>query len=402
MNPAARGPAGALLASVLVWLFLLPAGGDTTLPAQTPVESIGPAAAPAVASPASPAAPPTTDQDANSPTTAPDTGRGPSLILPEGLLISGRRAKLIKKERDNRWFLVFEEEIESLPEVVAAREIPSSPTKPAVSPAVISSNAVPDKVSATGGQTDPIHYHHPMEVLPGKWLTAMLKVVANQVDMTVDFRVWGEVTTYQNLNYILPTFVATLSLFGKEAPTDAADAQRISPLEAALVRPGPQNNEQDNPADLPDDRQSELPEQLRIMLEKIPRTRPLELPEATTTSGSAAPQTPTDAMVAVKGAKTPPPARRDGQMVIDRVGRIHYDPEAGRWLFSFEADGASLAEPPMILHPCRLLEVMETAVQRANLSIRFRVSGQISIYQGRNYMLLRKVLMVYDLENFTK
>ena len=89
-------------------------------------------------------------------------------------------------------------------------------------------------------------------------------------------------------------------------------------------------------------------------------------------------------------------------MIIDRVGRIHFDPEGLRWMFTFEADGASLAEPPVTLHPCRLLEIMENAVDHSSETLRFRISGQISQYQGRNYMLLRKVLMVYDLGNLVK
>ena len=75
------------------------------------------------------------------------------------------------------------------------------------------------------------------------------------------------------------------------------------------------------------------------------------------------------------------------------------DSQDGRWLFVFEADGASVAEPPVTLHPSQLLEVMEKKVVHTAKAVKFRVSGQITTYRGGTYMLLHKVLMVYDLGN---
>ena len=93
---------------------------------------------------------------------------------------------------------------------------------------------------------------------------------------------------------------------------------------------------------------------------------------------------------------------RDGDMVIDRIGRIMYDSGNLCWLFVFEADGDSLTEPPIALHPSRLLEVMENKAMHSSKRLRFRVSGEITTFRGATYMLLHKVLLVYEPGNLHK
>ena len=330
----------------------------------------------------------------------------PKIVLPEGYPISGRRAKLVKLPDDHRWFLIFDEALQTLmPELDPKND--SKSEKPAVSINKASKTELnaskPDKkVTPTVGEKileseDP--FSHPMEVLPGKWLAAMTKVMGNRVDLTVDLRVWGEATTYHNRNFILPTFVATLSLFGQDAAEKAKATPKINPLEATFGQPKTADTKITKQTQITD--KFTLPKKLRDALISIPRTRPLELDDLKQTHTLSKPAVAKS--IQSEGKKTSKQDDwRDGYMIIDRVGRIHFDPEGMRWLFMFEADGASLAEPPVSLHPCRLLEVMETSVSQSAVSIRFRISGQISQYQGRNYMLLRKVLMVYELGNLNK
>ena len=52
-------------------------------------------------------------------------------------------------------------------------------------------------------------FNRPIEVLPGKVLTAMTKVTGNKVDLSLTFRVWGELTTYRKRNFILPAMAYT-------------------------------------------------------------------------------------------------------------------------------------------------------------------------------------------------
>ena len=358
----------------------------------------------------------------------------PQVILPEGYMIIGRVAKLVKLPDDDRWFLAFEEALadkQKQPQVLSSAIITNNQTDKPHNP---STDLKPSEESARPWSV-------PMEVLPGKWLSAMTKVVNEQMDMSVDFRIWAEVTTYQNRNYVLPRMVATLSLFGRDSVGSPGKKQPKPP--AFILGPTTSQSPAGNPASSPPaDSQdnSLLPEKLRQTLLSIPRSRPLELPGeinhqslATATRENSTLETnkpalefdqnrplkkitssqkiasdKLDQLGAEKTAQILPEARvipsewKDGYMVIDRVGRALYFPGSQLCLFEFEADGASLAEPPVVLLACQLREVVERTIGTTTESIKFRVSGPISRYQGGNYLLLRKVLIVHDLGNLGK
>jgi len=87
-----------------------------------------------------------------------------------------------------------------------------------------------------------------------------------------------------------------------------------------------------------------------------------------------------------------PSGRQD--MVVDRRVRIVPPEEGGHWMARFIADN-TLQEPPMRLLPCWRLEVAEAfRIERARegRTVAFRVSGQVTYYRGRRYLLLRKLL----------
>jgi hypothetical protein len=378
-----------LLASAIYFLpfafYLLPSASlaQTNHPSKLPSQSVNPPRIdPSARNNISPNPKPSDNKDSNlsTPKNVPL-----NIILPEGYPINGRQAKLVKDSIYNRWFLVFNEALLLYAPELAHKNAPKSEKdlEPENNP-----------------------FCHPIEVLPGKWLTAMINPIGDQTDQSIDFRVWGEVTAYQGLlnsyrnrNYILPAYVATLSPFGKDAAEKAKTPKKINPLEAAFGQPKSAEPEIAKQTQILD--KAKIPNKLRDALASIPRTRPLELPDL---KQSHTRPKPTIAIPDKTDDKktSKPNDWRDGYMIIDRVGRIHFDPEGLQWLFTFEADGGSLLEPPLTLHPCRLLEIMENAVERSSESLRFRISGQISQYQGRNYLLLRKVLMVYDLGNLVK
>ena len=334
----------------------------------------------------------------------------PRIVLPEGYPINGRRAKLVKLPDDHRWFLVFDEAIQNLtPELVPKTDQKneksdvSLPKTVKKAPKTDQNLSKPDnnlsRAYAEKNLESDNPFCHPIEVLPGKWLTAMIMHIGNRLDLSVDFRVWGEITTYHNRNYILLTRVDNLDLFGPDAALKAKTTKKINPLESTFGPPKTTESKISKQTQILD--KSSLPKKLRDALMSIPRTRPLELPDVKQIQTHPKPAAAIPISSDVK--KTSKQNNwRDGYMIIDRMGRIHFDPEGLRWLFTLEADGASLSEPPVTLYPCRLLEIMEDAVGRSPDTLRFRISGQINQYQGRNYLLLRKVLMVYDLGNLVK
>ena len=75
-----------------------------------------------------------------------------------------------------------------------------------------------------------------------------------------------------------------------------------------------------------------------------------------------------------------------GTMVLWRHGWMVREP-AGAWSFVFAADATGLSDPPMILLPCRMLEDMERHALRSSQDEPLLVSGRVTRYRGRNYML---------------
>ena len=91
---------------------------------------------------------------------------------------------------------------------------------------------------------------------------------------------------------------------------------------------------------------------------------------------------------------------REGTPIVNRVGRLTL-PGAGRSTsgqaeFTFDADGQALRDPPLIILPNLKLMAMEDAVRGASRDLRFRVSGVVTEYRGRNHVLLEKVTVVQD------
>lgn len=83
--------------------------------------------------------------------------------------------------------------------------------------------------------------------------------------------------------------------------------------------------------------------------------------------------------------------QREGEAVIARVGRVTRSVD-GHWAFAPENDGASVdgadaASPALTLLPCRNLERIETLTERYGSMLHLTLSGRLSVYEGRNYLL---------------
>ncbi|MBN1766541.1 MAG: hypothetical protein JW860_14900 [Sedimentisphaerales bacterium] len=316
------------------------------------------------------------------------------ILLNEGFRIIDRRAKLIRHPEDNRWFLAFEpieptdktkEQAPKTPHITTSAfmtESPDEPPKP----------QLPEDES----------YSWLIEILPGKWLTVMTKITANKENLKLTFRIWGEITTYRKRNFILPTMVATESLFGKKAGQLTKTSKASDALALVLGTDSSQANEQ---PETPQVNLEELARDLRRKLLTIPRTHLINLPEEqedqTTTNTQSSNQTSATRSTGLDG-----PSKitwKDGQMVIDREGRLMYSSQEDRFMFIFEADSPSLQEPPVLLHPNQLLQKMEEMAGVQILRrVKFRITGQITTYQSKNYMLLNKVLLNYNSNNLGK
>ena len=82
---------------------------------------------------------------------------------------------------------------------------------------------------------------------------------------------------------------------------------------------------------------------------------------------------------------------REGTPIVNRVGRLNVGADGAWSEFVFESDGQALRDPPLIVLPNLKLMLMEDATRNNTREPQFRVSGVVTEYRGRNYLLLEKV-----------
>jgi hypothetical protein len=88
---------------------------------------------------------------------------------------------------------------------------------------------------------------------------------------------------------------------------------------------------------------------------------------------------------------------REGQSIYNRTGRLVKDEKTGAMLFVFDADGNQMYDPPMGVVPCRYLAVMEDASENGTKAVKFRISGEVTQYRGKNFLYIKFVQTVRDL-----
>lgn len=110
--------------------------------------------------------------------------------------------------------------------------------------------------------------------------------------------------------------------------------------------------------------------------------------------GTAKPLSPIDQPVIPEADR--PYVRKEGDLIRQRVGRLVRDKEGKAWEFHYEADGKTLEDPPMGVLPNGSLATMEATAKTANRDLRFRISGMVTLYGGRNYILIDRAEVVSD------
>jgi hypothetical protein len=104
----------------------------------------------------------------------------------------------------------------------------------------------------------------------------------------------------------------------------------------------------------------------------------------------------TSGKMVVPNSAIPQNLKREGDYIRDRLGRLTKSADGSQTEFTFESDGRTMQDPPVIILPNLKLMAMENAVNSANRDLRFRITGPVTEYKGRNYILLEKVSVVQD------
>ncbi|MGA2440125.1 MAG: hypothetical protein ABSH08_04155 [Tepidisphaeraceae bacterium] len=201
----------------------------------------------------------------------------------------------------------------------------------------------------------------PMLVLPNLQLMSM-EDAASETRQNLKFTVSGILTEYRGKNYILlepgPDEISRQTPSTSFVPAGAhgpAPAEQM--LSAMLAAEGPSSS-------------------------APPRSVPPQN-DLTTGSGALPPKAPLLTLLP------------EQSQIFDRVCRLSPGADPQQLQITLEADGAALQDPPLIVLPNLKLTALENASGGLH-DTRFRVSGVVTEYRGRNYILLQKVVVMAD------
>ena len=242
-------------------------------------------------------------------------------------------------------------------------------------------------------------------------------------DREMSFSISGQVHTYRGVNYLLPTAIAGTRQLppGIVTATEADEA-------AATADAGTPNPEAQHGGDASGASGSAGGRPPVTLADpETPGTfggagDPIALMEQMLDARATRPERPDTSPVnagiddaaldaALQGVKPridqPEKLVREGAYLVNRAGRITrglgglVGGEAQNLMFTFEADGKDpeAAEPPMMLMPCKLLELMEDSVAERGDQVLFIVSGRVHTFRGANYLLPTTLSLPFDLGN---
>ncbi len=87
-------------------------------------------------------------------------------------------------------------------------------------------------------------------------------------------------------------------------------------------------------------------------------------------------------------------------LVVDRIVRIMKKDKLGWWEVRFKSDN-TLREPPMRILPNKIFQEARTMTRTLGTrDLELRISGMVTHYKGRRYLIIRKVLPERDMNQF--
>jgi hypothetical protein len=196
----------------------------------------------------------------------------------------------------------------------------------------------------------------PMYVLPNLQLMSMEDAAA-ETSKSIAFTVSGTVTEFKGKNYIL--LAPGPEDIGRQLPPPSLSPGR-GPVSADQMLSEMLSADNRAPGALP--------------------AVPAAQTDLASGSGALPPQAPTLLVL------------RERSQIFDRVCRLSHTPDGLHEQLTLESDGTALRDPPLIVLPNLKLAALESAA--ADRDARFRVTGMITEYRGRNYILLQKVVVM--------
>jgi len=125
-----------------------------------------------------------------------------------------------------------------------------------------------------------------------------------------------------------------------------------------------------------------------------PTTAPSTMPATTATVAGVLPDPKIEAVAPHAPALI---KMGEGELIEQRVGRLVKDGRTGAEIITFDGDGKKMLDQPMGLIPCKFLAVMEDASDGGSKPVKFKVSGEVTQYRGKNYLYLKSVTIIHDI-----
>lgn len=260
--------------------------------------------------------------------------RAPPLVR-EGAFVSSSRG-ILAKGKSGRWYVVFDRD-------ARGRQMP------------------------------------PMVVLPSQHLAAMERIASRFEAPESEARqarilITGQVLSYQGHNYLLPTAPPILET---SVPTPADATPVPQPERKSETETAEPNAADEAAAQAPGTDEPKVEPTIEQIISELDRT--LGTRRATNPAAAATTEQLTGENLAAR-------VRPAGFMTARR-GRI-VRASGGEPTFVFDSGAAGdVPEPPMTLLPCANLAAIESISERLGESATFTVSGQVTVYKGRNYLL---------------
>ncbi len=215
----------------------------------------------------------------------------------------------------------------------------------------------------------------PLKLLPDATLEMMVRMVRNATT-PIRFIVSGELTVFQNENYLMPR-IATRSANRPAPPSIEADGKPTGQQNARTPGAGQPVASDAAAEDVLAKLQAQEAEEV-ILAPSSFESQPLR---------GRSPAMPANLLL-------------DGSALVARPGRIVR--RESWWTVVFESDHPDNPEPPMILLPNQGVERMVRLATAGGAGVVFLVSGEVTAFEGENYLLPRSVARRIDTGNVRK
>jgi hypothetical protein len=236
----------------------------------------------------------------------------------------------------------------------------------------------PEGTSARLLEDPPVHVPEILPLLPSPLRQAMEDTEADDPLFIVS----GRVTVFRGQCYLLPTRALLV-----EQPAQAAPARIEGDAGGDEVQAG--DGDEASEADVSDDDgQVEADDIMSRLLDKA-RVRPVvptRTDEGTEPASPHSKQAPSASAIDTEAT---------GGIVVNRFVYVLQEPRTGWYQARFRSDN-TLRKEPIRLLPNRLLQRVAPAPEALRVGA-YQVSGDVLVYRGRRYLLLRKAIAKRDL-----